>query len=215
MNRLLLTRARPQAEAFAADMRGRTGLVPLLSPMLEMQDIPVKIGLEGIAALAFTSRNGVSAFVRRSDHRLPAYCVGEATADLARQHGFETITAAGNIAALLEILPPTGVLHLHGKHVTGSLGQQALAIYDQVARPLSSEAEMALRGGNIAAVALFSPRSAQLFAESYQESWPVPPVIYALSPMVAAALPEGYSCRICPAPRAADMLRLLFADYPA
>ena len=42
----------------------------------------------GVAALAFTSINGVSAFAELSDRRdLPTFCVGDATADAARELG--------------------------------------------------------------------------------------------------------------------------------
>jgi len=214
LNRLLLTRARPQAEAFAADIRADAALLPLISPMQEIRDLPVEIDLSGVTALAFTSKNGVAAFARKNPARLPAYCVGDATAELARSLGFAAITAAGNAAALQKILPKSGVLHLHGRHVTRALGAAHLAIYDQVALPLSADATARLAAGDIAAVALFSPRSARLFVESWQDSWKRVPALYALSAAVAAPLlPLGHP-RVCATPDAKSMLRLLFADYP-
>ncbi len=215
MPRLLLTRARPQAEGFAIMMRGQTSLVPIISPMQEMRDLAVKIDLSGITALAFTSQNGVAAFARQSPARLPAYCVGEATAARARALGFEAKAAAGNMESLQKILPSCGVLHLHGRHVAGALGVQNLAIYEQVALPLGEDAQTLLAADAIAAVALFSPRSARLWAESPAHHLSARPVLYALSEAVAAPLRGISAPRICPAPNATAMLRLLSADFPA
>ena len=213
--RLLLTRARPQAEAFATNVRRQTGLDPVIAPMQEMQDLPVKIDLSGITALAFTSKNGVEAFARKSTIRLPSYCVGEATAARARALGFEAVAAAGNVESLRLALPKIGVLHLHGLHVAGTLGVKHMAIYDQVALPLESGARAQLSAGEISAVALFSPRSAQLFAAAWQENWASPPHFYALSAAVAAPLRQLGEPSICELPSASAMLRLLSADYPA
>ncbi|MBL1435323.1 MAG: uroporphyrinogen-III synthase [Rhodobacteraceae bacterium] len=212
MPRLLLTRARAQAEAFAEKVRAQTGLEPLVSPMQEMRDLAVNIDLSGVSALAFTSKNGVEAFARMSSIRLPAYCVGDATAARARALGFEAKAAAGDAESLRAILPQTGVLHVHGRYVRQVLAARHIAIYDQVALPLETGL---LNADDIDAVALFSPRSAELFTKALPKTPPKKLVFYALSPVVAAALPEGFDTRICPDPSASAMLRLLSADFPA
>ncbi len=214
-SRLLLTRARPQAEAFAAEVRAHTRLEPLISPMQEMRDLKVEIDLSGISALAFTSKNGVEAFARMSAARLPAYCVGEATADRARALGFVAKAAAGDAPSLRAILPENGVLHLHGRHVRQVLAARHMAIYDQVALPLGAEALTLLKADGFDAVALFSPRSAKLFATNLPENHSTKLVLYTLSPAVAAALPDGLDIRTCPESSAAAMLGLLSADFPA
>ena len=213
--RLLLTRARPQAEAFAARVRVNTSFEPVISPMQEMRDLEVSIDLSGISTLAFTSRNGVEAFARMSDARLPAFCVGEATAAHARALGFEAKAAAGTADALKTMLPKTGVLHLHGRHVRQVLGARHLAIYDQVALPLREDAQRLLAAGDLNAVALFSPRSAEILADFLPEESFTKLVLYTLSEAVAAACPAGNAMHICATPSAADMLRLLSADFPA
>ncbi len=213
--RLLLTRARAQAEAFAKRVRVDTCLEPIISPMQEMRDLNADIDLSGISALAFTSKNGVEAFARMSDARLPAYCVGDATAARARALGFEAKAAAGTAGNLKMILPKTGVLHLHGQHVRQVLGARHLAIYEQAALPLSNEVKDLLDAGEIKAVALFSPRSAKLLAGSLPEGTFTKLVLYTLSEAVAAACPAGNTVHICAAPSATEMLRLLSADFPA
>ncbi len=213
--KLLLTRARAQAEGFADEVRAATSLSPVISPMQEMRDLAVSLDLSGITALAFTSKNGVEAFARMSDIRLPAYCVGTATAARAQTLGFAAQAAAGTADDLAKMLPKSGVLHLHGLHVRRILSPNHLAIYDQVALPLSAEAQALLAENAIDAVALFSPRSAALFAENLPENPTTKPVLYALSAAVAAALPAGAHIRIAPAPGAKALLRLLSADFPA
>lgn len=215
MPRLLLTRPRAQSEAFAAEVKAKTALIPLLSPMQDMQDLTAEIDLTGIEALAFTSQNGVRAFARMSSCRLPAYCVGSATAAVAKALGFRVHVAPGSAEALAATLPETGVLHLHGQEVRRVVGQRHLAIYRQVAKPLSATAKAGLAAGDIEAAAVFSPRSALLLAKELALI-PAPlPVFYALSAAVAQALPKTAEVKTCPAPAAAAMLRLLSADFPA
>lgn len=69
--------------------------------------------LAGIAALAFTSRNGVAAFAALSDDRSrPVFTVGDATAAAARAAGFATVRSAGgaveDLARLLAAEAPPG-----------------------------------------------------------------------------------------------------------
>jgi len=213
--RLLITRARAQAEGFADEVRTATSLSPVISPMQKMRDLAVTLDLSGITALAFTSKNGVEAFARMSDIRLPAYCVGTATAARAQALGFAVQAASGTADDLAEILPKSGVLHLHGKHVRRILSPNHLAIYDQRALPLSAVAHALLAENAIDAVALFSPRSAALFAENLPENPTTKPVFYVLSEAVAAALPKGADIRIAATPGTKALLRLLSADFPA
>lgn len=62
--------------------------------------------MDGVTALAFTSRNGVDAFAGLSAGRaLPVFTVGDATADAARAHGFASVRSAdGALADLADLL---------------------------------------------------------------------------------------------------------------
>jgi uroporphyrinogen-III synthase len=87
-----ITRAEPGASATAERVRA-LGHVPLVVPLLVVEpERPAAIDLAGVAALAFTSANGVRAFVARSPERaLPVYAVGSATAEAARAGGFQRV----------------------------------------------------------------------------------------------------------------------------
>ena len=75
-----ITRARPGAEATAAKVAA-LGFTPVVDPLLEVAPIAASIDLAGVAALAFTSVNGVRAFSALSDVRSsPVFAVGDAAA---------------------------------------------------------------------------------------------------------------------------------------
>lgn len=194
--RLLLTRPRPQGEAFAAALAaalpGR--FAPVLAPMLEIApraaaDLAA-IDLAGAQALLFTSSNGVEAFAGLSAERgPPAWCVGDSTARAARAAGFAARSAGGDVVALAALAmaaarPDGGELvHVRGRHAAGDLvGRLAAAglpargleLYDQVAVDPPAEAAALLAAGAVEVAAAFSPRSAAAFAAAARAAgWPL------------------------------------------
>ena len=111
---------------------------------------------------------------------------------------------------------------MRGRHAAGDLtGRLAAAgvparaaeLYDQVARPLSSEAAALLAAGQVAAVALFSPRSARLFAAAARAGgWDLAPLAtVALSPAADAAYdgPEPGARRVAEHPTREGMIAAL------
>lgn len=213
---LIATRPRPQSEALARACAER-GWGCVLSPLLEIRPLGATIDLDGVAALAFTSANGVEAFARLSpDRSRTAFCVGRASAAAARAAGFADVRFAdGDVAALAARVaadPPAGaVLHPGGTARAGDLAgalaatgieARTIDVYEAVrASSLSAEALSALRGARVAegsprlAAALFSPRTARAFSrlvppEALSRIW-----IAALSPAVVGALetPGSYA----------------------
>lgn len=76
-----------------------------------------RVDLDGVTALAFTSRNGVDAFAGLSAGRaLPVFAVGDATAEAAQARGFGQVRSAGgalaDLAALLAAEAPRAGLVL-------------------------------------------------------------------------------------------------------
>ncbi len=211
---LLLTRALEQAKEFAERVEQETDFKCHIAPMQEMRDLPADIDFEGVDALVFTSRNGVASFARRWEMRgIPAYCVGHATAKSAISAGMIAHVANGNSESLIDLVNQAGVenpLHIHGKHKASDLAinGNGIVIYDQVALPLDVEATRLLAAGEIGAVALFSPRSAQLFADIWQDDWPNVE-FFCISEATAALVTNIGNVRICQQPNAESMLALI------
>lgn len=82
------------------------GFEPVVAPLLEVRPFPAVVALDGVTALAFTSRNGVDAFSGLSSERaLPVFTVGDATAAAARAQGFGSVRSAdGALADLADLL---------------------------------------------------------------------------------------------------------------
>jgi len=129
--RLLLTRPEPQAEDTARRLAA-AGHEVVHAPMLALVAEPfAPVDLDGVVALAATSRSAVDAMAGRPDldalRRLPLYAVGDATAAAARRLGFARVVSAAGAAAdlaaaLAAALPPgAGILHLAGRDRAGDL----------------------------------------------------------------------------------------------
>ena len=180
--RLLVTRPRADAEAFAQTLRMR-GHVAIVAPVMEVlpRDGP-PLALDSVQAVLATSANGVRALAARTARRdVPLYAVGPQTAEAAEHAGFETVTnAQGDAAALLECVaahadPARGVLlHAAGEETAGRLAQslqsrgfsvEVKVLYGaHPATVLPEAARTALNDGTLDGVLLFSPRSAKIFS---------------------------------------------------
>jgi len=102
--RIWITRAQPGADVTAERVRA-LGHDAVVAPLLAVRVLPdVQVDLEGVAALAFTSANGVRAFAHASGERsLKVFAVGAATAQAARAAGFRSVLSAdGDVEALAE-----------------------------------------------------------------------------------------------------------------
>jgi uroporphyrinogen-III synthase len=174
-----VTRARPAADATAARLRG-LGYEPLVAPLLEVRSLAGgPIDLAGVAALAFTSANGVAAFAARSTERdLPVFAVGATTTMAAREAGFVSVVSAdGDVAALAGAIaaraPFSGeVLHPGAAEPAGDLigalaklgvPARALPVYETVSR--APDEATAARIPDLAAVLLHSPKAARVLAD--------------------------------------------------
>ena len=132
--RVLVTRAEPGASETCQRLAA-LGHEPIAAPALRIEIVAGAIPLDGVQALLFTSSNGARAFASLSRERaLPAFCVGDATADVARAAGFADVRSAdgdlGALAALVvaQLQPDRGALvHAAGADVAGDLAGQMRA----------------------------------------------------------------------------------------
>lgn len=180
--RILLTRAQPDADAFAARL-AEAGIESVVAPIFEVRPTTdVRPDLTGVAGLLFTSANGVRAFAALAEVRdLPVYAVGDATGRAAADAGFaEVASAEGDVENLADLVgrtadPQAGALfHAAGEERAGDLrvllGHRGFtvrreAIYRaQVAETLPEAARTTLQARNLYGAAFFSPRTAEAFA---------------------------------------------------
>jgi len=89
------------------------GYETLVAPVLKVQALKPIIDPHSFDAVIFTSRNGLNAFCALCSRRaLTAWCVGDATAEAAREKGFQqVISAAGDGRALAELIRRTADRH--------------------------------------------------------------------------------------------------------
>ena len=178
--RIWITRAQPGADVTAERVRA-LGHDAVVAPLLQVSVLPdVAVDLHGVAALAFTSANGVRAFADASGERsLKVFAVGAATAQAARKVGFKSVLSAdGDVEALAEGIAARrgelrgAVLHPGAAEPAGDLagslekhGVEArrLILYETAPVELgAAEAEALARSD---AVLLHSPRAAQVLAQ--------------------------------------------------
>jgi uroporphyrinogen-III synthase len=179
----LITRPLEDAKPLAELLAGR-GVECTVEPLLEIAPHPeAVINLDGVQALLFTSANGVRAFAAKSSRRdLKVLTVGDGSATVAREVGFNDVTAAGGdveaLAALViaKLDPKAGPLFhgaasvlagdLQGKLEAAGFSLRRVVLYEaKTATTLSHETRMNLALGGVDMVLLFSPRTARTFGE--------------------------------------------------
>jgi uroporphyrinogen-III synthase len=200
--RIWVTRASPGAEATAGRVAA-LGWTPLVDPLLAVRALSPAVDLTGVAALAFTSVNGATAFARlASDRTRRVFAVGERTAAAARAAGFaQVVSADGDVEALARLIAGEAagldgaILHPSALEPAGDLlsplkaaglSAQRVAVYEAVARRPAEETLAAL--DTFDAVLLHSPRAARILADLLADR-PAPRLrALCLSPAVAAPL---------------------------
>ncbi len=178
--KIWITRAQPGADATAERVRAM-GHEALVGPLLAVRNLAdVHLDLTGVAALAFTSANGVRAFAERSgDRSLKVFAVGAATALAARTAGFKSVLSAdGDVEALAEGIASRRnelkgmVLHPGAAEPAGDLSgalerlgvpARLVVLYETGA--VSIAADEAARLVQADAVLVHSPRAAQVLAK--------------------------------------------------
>jgi len=197
---VLLTRPAAQSASFAQSLQARVGgLRVVVSPLMATVFHTVTLPKEPLQGVILTSQTGAEA-AGRLRTQLPdlAYCVGDRTAQVAREAGFRVQSAQGDAEALLALIlreKPQALIHLRGREARGDLAQRLSAagvftqervVYAQDAQRLSDEAVSVLSGKAPVLVPLFSPRSAEILGTAWQGlATHAPLVVVAISQAVA------------------------------
>jgi uroporphyrinogen-III synthase len=148
--RFLVTRPQPDCRHTADRLRG-AGHSAGEAPLLVLRATPPeRFDLEGVSALAITSRRTVAVLETHPQiaalRALPVYAVGDATAAACAKAGFgRVLSAQGDIAALADLVLSSGaqvksgvILYpaavdragdLEGRLAAGNLGCRTVAVY--------------------------------------------------------------------------------------
>ena len=224
--RIWITRTQPGADATAERVRA-LGHEAVVAPLLAVHAVPnVHVELTGVAALAFTSANGVRAFADACAERgLTVFAVGAATARAAKTAGFKSVLSAdGDVAALAARIAARraelkgAVLHPGAAEQAGDLvgaleseGVEArrLIVYETTAVEIGEAEREALTRSDT--VLLHSPRAAEVLADLLRAE-PAPQLRAlghskaVIKPLARAPLAE----RACPSfPLEAALLNLI------
>ncbi|MBR0773721.1 uroporphyrinogen-III synthase [Bradyrhizobium diazoefficiens] len=191
---ILVTRPHPDNEATAAALRAR-GHVVLLAPVLKFEPIAFQDESEaGFGAIIVTSANAIRAVAPQLRDLglldLPLFAVGEHTAAVARDAGFDEVIIAGGDAASLRdkvtrsargklLKRESTLLYLAGAELSrdlgGELGAEGFNVVTQTTyrmvpvRHLPREVCEGFAAHGIAAVLHYSRRSARAFLEAAQD----------------------------------------------
>ncbi len=170
IRRVWITRVEPGASRTAARLTA-LGFEPVVAPLLMIRTLGPVIDLTGVAALAFTSANGVTAFAALNAVRdKPVFAVGDATAEAARLAGFRDVrSASGDARALARLIAEAefrGAVLSPGAaepaadlaaSLAGVVEVRALAVYEAVETGVPAPA-------GFDAVLVHSPRAARALA---------------------------------------------------
>lgn len=175
---MLLTRPEVQSRDLADRLRARLTDVPIVvSPILEIVPVPFDAPIVPDYLVLTSAHAALAAGQVAALSGLPAYCVGDRTAEAAEAAGFAARSAAGSATDLARLLArdrPSGRgLYVRGRHVASDLPKMlssagldtfSVVAYDQEERPLSAEARAALARPSPIVLPVYSPRSSALLA---------------------------------------------------
>lgn len=222
--KVLVTRPEPDAQDTAARLAA-LGLDPVIAPLMQMRLRPAALpDPSDLSAIALTSANALRALSELGTLEaylsLPVFTVGERTAAHARTAGFTEVTSADgafdDLVALLDAQTFSGpIFYPVAAQASGDLGAalgphqvRAIPLYDMdpIDR-LPDDVAAGLSTGRIAAVSLYSRRTAEIFCTLTEKLLPgnirAELTFICLSENVAAPLVENRFPRIG------------LADYPS
>ncbi|MCB1341768.1 MAG: uroporphyrinogen-III synthase [Pseudooceanicola sp.] len=177
---VLLTRPEAASHRFAALLP--EGVRVVIAPLIGIETAAQTLVLDNAQGIIFTSGNAVTIAAQLTiDRTLPCFCIGEATAQAARQAGWSAQAMGGDadalVQALLQTRPTPPLLHLAGEHRRGQVAERlsaagietrAITLYRQTQNDLADEAQTLLATETPIIAPIFSPRSAQHFAQTVE-----------------------------------------------
>ncbi len=172
---LIITRPAPDGDRFARQVKAQVDVSIIVSPLQKIVPVDVRCGT---GAVVFTSSNGVAQAVRMGLSGSRAWCVGNRTAQVARDAGFDAVSARGDAEDLIRLVlaqkSVENLTHIRGREARGDIALRLSAAgvpcadviaYEQEVLALSDAARAAIEGANTVIIPLFSPRAATLLLQ--------------------------------------------------
>ncbi|MFJ6025262.1 uroporphyrinogen-III synthase [Brevundimonas sp. NPDC092305] len=217
--RVWVTRSEPGAGRTAARLK-TLGFEPVVRPLIAITtlDQPAP-DLSSVAALAFTSVNGVAAFAALTpDRDLPVFTVGEVTASAARDAGFAEVRSAdGDLTALARLLETSDiggtVLAAVAREPAGDLAGMVPTVHVRTLTVYAASETGVDAPDDIDSVLLHSARSARALARLWRRDRPTP-AVFALSDAVAFPMLSLTIPRVASRPTEAALLEALGKPGP-
>ena len=187
---------RPEPAASATAERARkNGLEALIVPLFKVEPVsweaPDQAAFDG---LLLTSANAIrcGGVELQRLRRLPVYAVGEATAEAAREAGFNIASTgeAGIDRLLGSIDPQLKLLHLCGEDRRELQGPQAIIAITVYRAKAVDAPDLAMAEG--AVICVHSPRAGRRLVELMRDRSST--VIAAISQAAAEAVGDGWDC---------------------
>lgn len=127
---LLITRPLEDGLAFSKQIQKlNSSINTICAPLFEIESLSLQKDLSEFTAIIVTSSNAIRSLTQsRVKYEGPVFCVGRATALLAKKAGFFPITSIGNTNNLYDLirnLMPVGpekLLYFRGEEIVGDLG---------------------------------------------------------------------------------------------
>ena len=191
--RIWITRTEPAAQRSVQAWRD-AGFDPVTAPLLTVHPVTQATTLPDQAELVFTSAHGVRfCGIEGDDRRI--YTVGDATARLARDYGFEDVVSAdGDWESLIQLIEKTTkpIVHISGTVIRGtiveSLKERGIKAYRKIVYDTCSVTLWPVDLDRIEAVALYSPMASRTFMALPERD---------LSSLTAYCLSENVAAPLC------------------
>jgi len=232
--RVVVTRPQADGERTAGALRAR-GHDVLLAPLMKVEAVMADLAGHWNAVIV-TSANGPAVIAANPGGKallaVPAFAVGQRSADAARQAGFKHVTTAGGdvrdlvqtlVARRADITAP--LLYLAGEDraadLIGELAAYGIAVemrivYRAVTTPFPPALVAALQNGQVDAVLHFSRRSADNYLAGAKTAGIAGPALavrhLCLSAHIAEAFAGAHHVAVAGRPDEAALIELLQAS---
>ena len=229
---ILITRPHKESISFARLIRSvDKSIKTYCGPLFEIENLPIAPDFFLIDGAIVTSSNAVKSLKHSNVHfDGPLFCVGEATAVLAKKAGFQSLSANGTVKQLENLITQSissknkKLVYFRGEQIKKDLARSLreknykideLTCYRKLPRNLSSQIISDIDSGLINGAAFFSQDTANLFFNQIKKI-PDNFTVFCISTDVSRVLKTLYpnsrlSVKVADKPSMKEMCKLIVA----